>query len=78
MEIYNFFLLKLESNELKRVLQSLSLGKVKILNKSSKIQQILEDDIFSVNTDFKQKLFRIKINSIQLAETVYFFKTINH
>jgi len=39
------------------------------LNKSSKIQQILEDDIFSVNTDFKQKLFRIKINSIQLAET---------
>lgn len=39
-------------------------------NSSKKDAQIEEDDIFTFNQSFKHKLFRIKVNTIQLKETV--------
>jgi cullin-4 len=54
---------------LKRTLQSLACGKVSILLKSSKGIEINSDDVFTFNKEFKHKLFRIKINQVQLKET---------
>jgi len=61
---------KIDENELKRQLQSLACGKVPILLKSSKGIEIHQDDIFTFNKDFTHKLCRIKINQVQLKETV--------
>ena len=61
---------KIEENELKRVLQSLACGKVPILTKNTKGIEIHQDDIFSFNKEFKHKLYRIRINQVQLKETV--------
>jgi cullin-4 len=60
----------LEDKELKRVLYSLSSGKVKLLIKQTKTKDINEEDIFTYNKDFKFKLYRIKVNTIQMKETV--------
>ena len=62
----------LDESELKRQLQSLACGKVPILVKSSKGVEIHTDDIFTFNKEFKHKLCRIKINQVQLKETVSF------
>ena len=61
---------KIDENELKRQLQSLACGKVPILLKSSKGIEIHQDDILTFNKDFTHKLCRIKINQVQLKETV--------
>ena len=60
----------LDESELKRQLQSLACGKVPILIKSSKGVEIHSDDEFTFNKEFKHKLCRIKINQVQLKETV--------
>jgi len=60
----------MEIGELKRTLQSLSCGKVRVLVKNPKTRDVEEEDIFYFNKEFKHKLFRIKINSIQMTETV--------
>lgn len=60
---------KIDENELKRTLQSLACGKVPILLKSSKGIDIHPDDVFTFNKEFKHKLYRIKINQVQLKET---------
>lgn len=62
-------LTSLEEMELKRTLLSLACGKARVLSKSSKGIEIEDSDEFSVNEDFSNKLFRIKINQIQLKET---------
>ena len=59
----------LEEKELKRTLQSLACGKVRVLTKEPKGRDVNDDDSFSFNTGFTEKLFRIKINSIQMKET---------
>lgn len=59
----------LEEIELKRTLLSLACGKARVLFKSSKGIDIEDSDEFSLNEDFNNKLFRIKINQIQLKET---------
>jgi cullin 4 len=63
---------KLEIGELKRTLQSLACGVVgtRVLTKEPKGKDIENGDVFVVNEDFSNKLFRIKINTIQLKETV--------
>eukprot|EP01114_Cavostelium_apophysatum_P017342 TRINITY_DN5133_c0_g1_i2.p1 TRINITY_DN5133_c0_g1~~TRINITY_DN5133_c0_g1_i2.p1 ORF type:complete len:181 (+),score=69.49 TRINITY_DN5133_c0_g1_i2:248-790(+) len=60
----------IELPELKRTLASLSCGKVHVLLKEPKGRDVAEEDAFTFNKDFKHKLFKIKINSIQMKETV--------
>jgi cullin-4 len=60
----------IESSELKRTLQSLALGKARVLNKTPRSKDVNDDDRFEFNELFEHSLFRIKINAIQLKETV--------
>lgn len=60
----------LEDGELRRTLQSLACGKARVLTKIPKSKDVEDGDKFSCNDDFKHKLFRIKINQIQMKETV--------
>lgn len=60
----------IEDKELKRTLQSLVSGKAKILLKHNKTREGEDDATFSFNKDFTAKLFRIKVNSVQMKETV--------
>jgi cullin-4 len=60
----------IEDSELRRTLQSLACGKVRVLVKTPKGRDVESGDKFMNNHDFKNKLFRIKINQIQLKETV--------
>lgn len=58
------------SEALKRTLQSLSLGKARVLLKAPKTKEVTDTDTFQFNKQFKHKLCRIKINQVQLKETV--------
>uniref|UniRef100_A0A9J8B623 Cullin-4B n=1 Tax=Cyprinus carpio carpio TaxID=630221 RepID=A0A9J8B623_CYPCA len=60
----------IEDGELRRTLQSLACGKARVLTKIPKSKDVEDGDKFSCNDDFKHKLFRIKINQIQMKETV--------
>uniref|UniRef100_A0A3Q3H3N4 Cullin-4B n=1 Tax=Labrus bergylta TaxID=56723 RepID=A0A3Q3H3N4_9LABR len=60
----------IEDSELRRTLQSLACGKARVLTKIPKSKDVEDGDKFSCNDDFKHKLFRIKINQIQMKETV--------
>ncbi|XP_061743611.1 cullin-4A [Nerophis ophidion] len=60
----------IEEGELKRTLQSLACGKARVLNKNPRGKDVENGDHFTFNLDFKHKLFRIKINQIQMKETV--------
>lgn len=62
--------LGLNASELKRTLQSLACGKSRILLKNPKGREIDDHDHFCVNTKFTAQLFRVKINQIQMKETV--------
>eukprot|EP01023_Acetabularia_acetabulum_P049241 TRINITY_DN5249_c0_g1_i7.p1 TRINITY_DN5249_c0_g1~~TRINITY_DN5249_c0_g1_i7.p1 ORF type:complete len:627 (+),score=66.81 TRINITY_DN5249_c0_g1_i7:256-1881(+) len=59
----------IEEKELKRTLQSLACGKVRVLKKIPKGAEIDDADEFVFNEDFSNNLYRIKINTIQLKET---------
>ncbi|XP_072370549.1 cullin-4A-like isoform X1 [Scyliorhinus torazame] len=60
----------IEDAELRRTLQSLACGKARVLNKLPKGKDVEDGDKIIFNDDFKHKLFRIKINQIQMKETV--------
>ncbi|KAJ7544778.1 hypothetical protein O6H91_09G092800 [Diphasiastrum complanatum] len=60
----------IEDKELRRVLQSLACGKVRILHKQPKGREVEDGDSFIFNEEFVAPLFRIKVNAIQLKETV--------
>lgn len=49
-------------------MQSLACGKARVLAKNPKGKDIEDGDNFICNDDFKHKLFRIKINQIQMKE----------
>uniref|UniRef100_A0A8C9U3K5 Cullin 4B n=1 Tax=Scleropages formosus TaxID=113540 RepID=A0A8C9U3K5_SCLFO len=59
----------IEDSELRRTLQSLACGKARVLSKIPKSKDVEDGDKFTCNDDFKHKLFRIKINQIQMKET---------
>lgn len=59
----------IEDAELRRTLQSLACGKTRVLKKSPAGRDIGDQDRFKFNNDFTFKLFRIKINQIQMKET---------
>ena len=75
--IYMFFVFVFPSfppclgdDELRRTLQSLSLGKARVLVKTPKTKEVKDSDKFHYSKDFKHKLCRIKINQVQIRETV--------
>jgi len=56
--------------EVKRTLASLALSDdARLLLKEPRNKKLLPTDVFTLNTEFNHKLFRIKINSVQLKET---------
>ncbi|KAL8623970.1 Cullin-4A [Nucella lapillus] len=59
----------IEESELKRTLQSLACGKARVLQKMPKGKDVENADRFQFNDDFKHRLYRIKINQIQMKET---------
>ncbi|XP_058053997.1 cullin-4A [Anopheles bellator] len=59
----------IETGELKRTLQSLACGKARVLTKIPKGREVENTDKFQFNNEFTNKLFRIKINQIQMKET---------
>jgi cullin-4 len=60
----------LGGEELKKTLQSLACGKVRVLTKHPKGREVSESDEFSINLEFDHPLFRVKVNTIQIKETV--------
>ena len=63
----------IEDAELKRTLQSLCLGRQKdsrVLLKKPKSSIIEEKSWYKINSDYKSKFFRVKINTVQIKETV--------
>lgn len=60
----------LENAELCRNLQTLACGKSKVLEKEPKGREIEMSDSFRINEEFTAKLYRVKINTIQLKESV--------
>nr|CAH0101883.1 unnamed protein product [Daphnia galeata] len=59
----------IEDAELRRTLQSLACGKARVLRKVPAGKDILDGDKFVYCKDFTNKLYRIRINQIQLKET---------
>lgn len=59
----------IEDGELRRTLQSLACGKARVLYKFPKGREIEDNDKFRFNNEFTNKLYRIKINQIQMKET---------
>ena len=59
----------MDKEELKRTLQSLACGKVRVIKKRPKSKEVSETDEFIVAHDFKDRRLRIKINQIQIKET---------
>jgi len=60
---------RLEETELKRTLLSLACGRVRPLQKRPQGKDVNDNDVFHFNHELRHKLYRIKINSIQLKET---------
>ena len=60
---------RLEDKELRRTLQSLACGKVRVLRKEPKGRDVGDEDIFHFEQDFTSPQLRMKINAIQLKET---------
>lgn len=60
---------KIEKGELKRTLQSLACGRWKVVVKTPKGKDIGSDDTFKFNSEFNDKLYRIRINQVQMKET---------
>ncbi|CAN8267329.1 unnamed protein product [Cochlearia groenlandica] len=60
----------IEDKELRRTLQSLACGKVRVLQKTPKGRDVQDGDEFEFNDSFAAPLYRIKVNAIQMKETV--------
>lgn len=59
-----------QDGELRRTLQSLACGKARVISKIPRGREVDDKDKFQFNNEFTNKLFRIKINQIQMKETV--------
>ena len=60
----------LSDPELKRTLQSLACAKYRVLTKHPRSREVSESDTFTFNASFVDPKMRIKINQIQLKETL--------
>ena len=71
--IINDYYYNFQAGELRRTLQSLACGKARVLAKTPRGRDVRDADHFAFNNEFTNKLFRIKINQIQMKETVCLF-----
>ncbi|KAJ6834821.1 cullin-4 [Iris pallida] len=60
----------IDDKELRRTLQSLACGKVRVLQKFPKGREVEDEDSFVFNEEFSGPLYRIKVNAIQMKETM--------
>ncbi|KAI4365207.1 hypothetical protein MLD38_021214 [Melastoma candidum] len=60
----------IEDKELRRTLQSLACGKLRVIQKIPKGRDVEDKDSFEFNEDFTAPLYRLKVNAIQMKETV--------
>ncbi|XP_037089322.1 cullin-4A-like [Pollicipes pollicipes] len=60
----------IEPDELRRTVQSLACGKARVIQKLPRGKEVNPGDKFVFNRDFTHQLYRIKINQIQLKETI--------
>lgn len=60
----------LEDDELKRTLQSLACGRERVLLKDPKGKDVNDSDTFKFNSKYTSKLYRVRINAIQMKESV--------
>ncbi|KAL0352848.1 UNVERIFIED_CONTAM: Cullin-4 [Sesamum angustifolium] len=60
----------IEDKELRRTLQSLACGKFRVLQKIPKGRDVEDEDSFMFNDQFTAPLYRLKVNAIQMKETV--------
>ncbi|XP_068107301.1 cullin-4B isoform X1 [Hyperolius riggenbachi] len=60
----------IEDSELRRTLQSLACGRARVLVKNPRSKDVDDGDKFTFNDEFRHQLFRIRINQIQMKETV--------
>ncbi|KAJ1564755.1 Cullin-4A, partial [Cladochytrium tenue] len=58
-----------EDKELRRTLQSLACGKVRVLHKHPRGRDVGDADAFEANLAFENALFRIRVNQVQARET---------
>ena len=58
-----------DDKELKRTLQSLACAKYRILSKIPKGKDVASSDNFTINANFSDPKYRIKINQVQAKET---------
>ncbi|KAL4853220.1 Cullin-4 [Chlorella vulgaris] len=61
--------IKLEETELRRTLASLSLAKEKVLRKEPAGSDISPKDVFRFNEKYTSKLYRVKINNLQMQDS---------
>ncbi|CAB4064655.1 CUL4 [Lepeophtheirus salmonis] len=59
----------IEDGELRRTLQSLACGKIRVLKKLPKGKDVMDADKFYFNKEFTHQLCHIKINQVQMKET---------
>jgi len=59
----------IDGADLKRTLQSLACGKIRVLRKNPVGKDVNEADKFTLNKTFTHRLFKIKINQVQMRET---------
>lgn len=59
-----------DDENLRLTLVSLACGRARVLRKTPKSRDVSTTDKFSFNNSFKAKMVRIKINSVQMKETV--------
>ena len=62
-------LMHIDDGELKRTLQSLACAKYRVLTKTPKGKAVNDNDTFTLNLNFHDAKYRIKINQIQAKET---------
>lgn len=60
----------IEDVQLNRIMLSLACGKVRVLQKRPKGPKVSHSDVFYFNKAFTHKSMRIKVNAIQMKETV--------
>ncbi|GFP91134.1 cullin-4 [Phtheirospermum japonicum] len=60
----------IEDKELRRTLESLACGKFHVLQKNPKGRDVEDEDNFVFNDQFNAPIYRIKVNVIQMKETV--------
>lgn len=61
--------IKLDESELRRTLASLSLARERVLLKEPPGSDIASEDVFKFNTGFSSRMFRVKINNLQMHDS---------